>query len=115
VLNSGLNVFTPGFGSSGDQAVVNDTIEWSDPVGLTGFADPSDELAAVENGGLLAEITGDQLKIWDYCPSSCGVTGLDWTFQDLGPTAPEPDSIMLFASGFLGLGVMTYRKRKSVA
>lgn len=40
VQNYGLNVFTSGFHSSGDTATINNTVEWSDPVGLTGVVDP---------------------------------------------------------------------------
>ncbi len=107
VPNAGLNVFTPGFGSSGDTAVINDTVEWSDPTGLTGVADPTAEM--VGKGGLLVEISGNQLDVWNYCPSSCSTIGLNFSFIDQGSAAPEPATIALFGMGFAGVVMLRRR------
>jgi len=104
VPNADLNIFTTGFNASGDIAVDNNTIEWSDPIGFTGVTSP-------DGGGLLAEITGDQLNIWNFCgsPGGCGSIGESWTFQDLGPAAPEPASLALFVLGIACVAVVRRR------
>jgi hypothetical protein len=111
-INSNDNVFTPGFGSSGDIATVNNAVEWSDPVTYFGITNIAGTMAG--NGGLLAEITstptGGTLDIYDYCSSSCGVTALEWTFVDQGPSTPEPATLPLLG---LGIGVVTLLRRRA--